>query len=354
LKKTEINAMEIARLAGVSRSTVSRVINNYSNVPPETRDKVMRIIEQYHYVPNASAQVLAGKRTRTIGLFMIEAGHVASDILTNMLIASVIENASSLGYYVLTHIIRDSGDAESIRRVKDIFYQRRIDGGLFIGAANEEPFLEQLIAEGYPVAVVDQDLTGRGERNRIVANFDNRGGMMQAVARLAELKHHRIGLILGDMKRFSGPAKLEGFHAAMKHHRIPVEEKWLLPGGFSEPSGYDTIHRFMGKGETLPTAMIMANDSAAFGAIRALREHGVQVPDDISIIGFDDHALSSLYQPALTTLRIDFEAMMERLTAALIEHIEQRATEHTSFVVEMQLITRDSCKKVQPDLRGDD
>ena len=102
--------MEIARLAGVSRSTVSRVINNYSNVPPETRDKVMRMIEQYHYVPNASAQVLAGKRTRTIGLFMIEAGHVASDILTNMLIASVIENASSLGYYVLTHIIRDSGE----------------------------------------------------------------------------------------------------------------------------------------------------------------------------------------------------------------------------------------------------
>lgn len=341
-----MNAMEIARLAGVSRSTVSRVINNYANVPPETRDKVMRIIEQYHYVPNASAQALAGKRTRTIGLFMIEAGHVASDILTNMLIASVIENASFHGYYVLTHIIRDARDAENVRGVKDIFYQRRIDGGVFIGAANEEPFIEQLVAEGYPVAIVDQNRPGHREPNRIVANYDNLGGMMQAVALLSELKHRRIGLILGDMKRFSGPSKLEGFRTAMKHYRIPVEEKWLLPGGFNEPSGYDAIHRFMGKGETLPTALIMANDNVAFGAIRALGEYGVRVPEDISIIGFDDHVLSSHSQPALTTLRVDFGAMVERVTASLIEHIEQRPTEYTSFVVDMKLIKRDSCKQV--------
>ncbi len=345
MKKAEINSMEIARLAGVSRSTVSRVVNNYSNVPPETRDKVLRIIEQYNYVPNASAQVLAGKRTRTIGLFMIEAGHVSSDILTNMLIASVIENASSRGYYVLTHIIRDARDTESIRSVKDIFYQRRIDGGLFIGAANEEPFIEQLIADGYWVAVVDQELTGHQEPNRIVANFDNSQGMMQAVEHLARLDHRRIGLICGDMRRFSGPSKLEGFYAAMNHFQLLIEEKWILPGDFSEEAGYQAIKQFMGKGEELPSAMIMANDSVAFGAVRALREHAVNVPQDISVIGFDDHALSSRFQPPLTTLKIDFRAMMERLTSSLIEHIEHRTNEFTKFEVEMQLISRESCRK---------
>ncbi|TFE23687.1 LacI family DNA-binding transcriptional regulator [Cohnella luojiensis] len=346
MKKNEMNSTEIAKLAGVSRSTVSRVVNNYSNVPPETRDKVLRVIEQYHYVPNASAQVLAGKKTRTIGLFMIEAGHVSSDMLSNMLIASVIESASSRGYYVLTRIIRDAQDAESIRGVKDIFYQRRIDGGIFIGAANYEPFIEQLIAEGYSVAVVDQELPGHNEPNRIVANFDNDWGMLQAVAHLANLKHREIGHISGDMRRCSGPAKLEGYYLAMKKHGLPIQEQWILPGAFSEDAGYEAIGKFMQKGEKLPTAIIMANDSVAFGAIRALQEHGIQVPNDISVIGFDDHALSSRFQPALTTLRIDFGAMMERLTTSLIEHIEERTTDFTKFTVDMQLIVRESCVEI--------
>ncbi len=337
--------MEIARLAGVSRSTVSRVINNYSNVPPETREKVLRIIEQYHYVPNASAQVLAGKKTRTIGLFMIEAGQVSSDMLTNMLIASIIENASSRGYYVLTHILRNAEDAESIRGVKDIFYQRRIDGGLFIGANNDEPFIEQLISEGYSVAIVDQEKPGCEESNRIVANFDNESGMMQAVKWLAGLKHRQIGLISGDMRRYSGPSKLDGYYKAMKHCGIPVEKKWILPAGFNEQSGYEAVNEFMRTGVPLPTAMITANDSVAFGAIRALREHGILVPQHISIIGFDDHALSSRFQPALTTLRIDFGAMMERLTNSLIDHIEHRTSGFTKFAVDMQLIVRDSCRE---------
>ena len=122
MKKADINSIEVARLAGVSRSTVSRVINNYANVPNETREKVMKVIQQYNYFPNVSAQVLAGKRARTIGLFLIAPGHVSSDILTNMLIVSVIEHASACGYYVLTHIIRDAKDTETVKNVKEIFF----------------------------------------------------------------------------------------------------------------------------------------------------------------------------------------------------------------------------------------
>jgi LacI family transcriptional regulator len=344
LKKIEINSTEIARLAGVSRSTVSRVINNYSNVPPETRNKVMNIIQQYHYVPNASAQVLAGKKTRTIGLFMIEAGRVSSDMLSNMLIASVIENASSHGYYVLTHIIRDIQDVDNIRGVKDIFYQRRIDGGIFIGAANNEPFIEQLIEEGYWVAMVDQELPARHEPNRIIANYDNELGMKLAVQHLMSLKHKQIGLVKGDMRRYSGPTKLEGYYSAMMEAHLPVVDEWVIHGGFSEQSGYEAIEKLMKTGHALPTAIIMANDSVAFGAIRAFQEVGIQVPQDISIIGFDDHALSSHVQPALTTLRIDFGDMLVRLTTSLIEHIEHKTDEFTVFTVDMELISRDSCR----------
>ncbi|RAP78409.1 LacI family DNA-binding transcriptional regulator [Paenibacillus montanisoli] len=346
MKKSEINSSEIARLAGVSRSTVSRVINNYSNVPAETRDKVLKVIEKYNYFPNASAQVLAGKRARTIGLFLIDQGNVSSDILTNMLIVSVIEHASVLDYYVLTHIIRNAKDTEVIRNVREIFYQRRIDGGIFIGAANREPFIEQLIDEGFVVGVVDQELPDHPEPNRIVSNFNNDSGMKQAVAYLAGLGHSRIGVVNGDMNRLSGQTKYEGFKTAMRMCGLQVNPKWVMDGDFHETSGYNAIQTLLGIESELPTAIVAANDSVAFGAIRAIKEHGLLVPDDISIIGFDDHALSEKHHPPLTTIRVDFSAMLKRMTTYLIEKIEQKTLTVKEITLDCSLVVRESCRRI--------
>ncbi|CAI6069608.1 LacI family DNA-binding transcriptional regulator [Cohnella sp. JJ-181] len=347
MKKTEINSVEIARLAGVSRSTVSRVINNYANVPPETRRKVMEVIDAYHYVPNLSAQVLAGKGTRTIGLFVIEAGgHVSGDMLTNLLLASVVEHASSRGYYVLTYIIRNTSDAENVRGVKDIFYQRRVDGGIFIGAANEEPFIEELIAEGFAVGVVDQYLPGRNEGNRIVANFDNEHGMRLAVGYLHELGHRDIGIVNGDMNRFSGIDKYNAFLAAMQERGLEVRDAWVRPGSFHEEAGYLAVRELLQEEQRLPTALVMANDSVAFGALRAFQEAGMAVPDDMSVIGFDDHALSARYKPALTTVAIDFRDMMSSLTDYLIGHIEGAEGTAVRYYSQSKLIRRESCRPI--------
>ncbi|MEX2415902.1 MAG: LacI family DNA-binding transcriptional regulator [Paenibacillaceae bacterium] len=347
MKKKEINSTEIAKLAGVSRSTVSRVINDYSNVPEKTKEKVMKLIEQYNYYPNLSAQVLAGKRTRTIGLFLIDSGHVSTDMISNLLIARVIESASLFGYYVLTHIIRNTGDEEAIRSVKESFYQKRIDGGIFIGAANQEPFLEQLIAEGFIVAVVDQDLPGHNESNRLVINFDNEFGSLQAIDYLVSLNHKRIGSINGDLERHSGPAKLEGFKKAMNKHQLQLVDSWMIPGDFNEASGYKAIYDLVRmNGSELPTAIFTANDSVAFGAIRALNELGLHVPEDISIIGFDDHALSSRFKPALTTIHVDFEELMHKLTTALIDRIEKETKVFKKLMIGASLIIRDSCRKI--------
>jgi len=342
----EINSTEIAKLAGVSRSTVSRVINNYANVPEKTKQKVMKVIQQYNYFPNLSAQVLAGKRTRTIGLFMIDTGRVSGDSISSLLLARIIESASSHGYYVLTHIVRDMRELEETRTIKESFFQRRIDGGVFIGAANHEPLIEELIAEGFMVAIVDQHLPGRSEPNRIVFNFDNETGVGHAVDYLVSLGHKKIGMINGDMNRYSGPSKWRGFQAAMSRHHLPLVQQWMLPGDFNEESGYKAIKKFMKSRAELPTAIFAANDSVAFGAIRALKESGVLVPQQISVIGFDDHILSAHYSPALTTIRVDFADMMDKLTKTLISKIENGAESFHQVAVGTELVVRDSCQRV--------
>ncbi|MDG0809706.1 LacI family DNA-binding transcriptional regulator [Cohnella rhizosphaerae] len=306
----------------------------------------MEVIDAYHYVPNLSAQVLAGKGTRTIGLFVIEAGRVSGDMLTNLLLASVVEHASSRGYYVLTYIIRDTSDADSVRGVKDAFYQRRVDGGVFIGAANEEPFIEALIADGFPVGVVDQHLPGRSEGNRIVANFDNAYGMRLAVGYLAELGHREIGIVNGDMNRYSGVDKYNGFLVAMREHGLEVRERWVRPGSFHEEDGYRATRKLLEEERQLPTAMIMANDSVAFGGIRALQEAGMSVPEDMSVIGFDDHALSARFKPALTTVAIDFGEMMSRLTDYVIGRIEGTEGTESRYMSRSKLIKRESCRPI--------
>jgi LacI family transcriptional regulator len=346
LRNSKINSEEIARLAGVSRSTVSRVVNNYSNVPAETRDKVMKIINQHNYFPSVSAQVLAGKRMRTIGLFLIEPRNVSGDILTTKLLVSVIERASELGYYTLTHIIRDTKDADTAKGVKEIFFQNRIDGGIFIGSALHEPLIEELIEEGFFVGAVDQKYPDSPKHNLIVANFNNDSGMKQAVAYLAGLGHTRIGTINGDMNRLSGQTKFEGFLKAMRMCNIPVHPNWVLPGDFHETSGYDAIQTLLRNTRDLPTAIIAANDSVAFGAIRALKEHGLRVPDDLSVIGFDDHALSEKHHPALTTIRVEFSDMLKHLTAALITKIERETKDMKEITLDCSLVVRNSCRRI--------
>lgn len=346
MKKKEINSHQIARMAGVSRSTVSRVINNYSNVPADTREKVMKVIKQYNYFPDLSGQVLAGKKTRTIGLFMIEAGHVSGDMISNFLLANVVETASSQGYYVLTQIIRDSRDPETVRSVKESFYQRRIDGGIFIGAANHEPMIEELIADGFAVGLVDHHLPGRQEPNRIVYNFDNAGGIDQAIDYLVSMHHRHIGVINGDMKRHSGPDKLQGFMQAMEKRGLAVRPEWVMDGDFHQQAGYEAMDRLLERGGELPTAIFAANDSVAFGAMDALHKRGLRVPDDISLVGFDDHVLSARIQPPLTTIRVDFAEVMGGLTRALITYMEHGGETPNRVTLSTKLVIRESCKRL--------
>ncbi|MBS4218349.1 LacI family DNA-binding transcriptional regulator [Bacillus sp. FJAT-49711] len=342
----KVNSVEIAKLAGVSRSTVSRVINNYPNVPESTRRKVMEVIQEHNYYPNISARVLAGKKTGTIGLFMIESGPVSDDPLSSFFITSIIDSASTKGYYVLTNFIRDRQDYNTIERLKEVFYQRRIDGGIFIGADNYEPMIEELIKEGFIIGIVDQSLPGANEPNRIVSNFPNEEGVAKAIDYLVDLGHKNIGIINGDMNRIAGPQKFQGYLNGMKKNDLKVNNDWVLKGNFSRKSGYEAIKKLLEKKVALPSAFIAANDSNAFGVIQALQEHSIKVPDDISVIGFDDHMLSAFSNPSLTTVRVNFTEMMQKLTENMILAVEGKQVDSNHYVSDTELIIRNSCKSI--------
>ncbi|WP_262683071.1 LacI family DNA-binding transcriptional regulator [Paenibacillus baimaensis] len=347
LRNLDIKSKEIAEIAGVSRSTVSRVINNYPNVPAKTREKVMRVIEQYNYFPNISAQILAGKKTKTLGLFFIDQSHFSEDSSANLLITGIIENASILGYNVLAYIIRDLSTADNMKNVKEVFYQERIAGGIFIGAENHEPIVEELIAGGFIVGILDQVLPGRSEPNRIVYNLDNEGAAMQAVDYLVRLNHTKIGIINSTMSRASASFKFKGFMNRMQHHGLEVKKHWIMHGQY-ESGGYEAMDNLIRNSTDLPTAIFAANDSIAFGAIRAANDHQLKVPDDISIIGINDQKLSAYYKPALTTFRSNFKEFISGITTSVIEAVENGvANESIKVTLDLELVERESCKRVE-------
>ncbi|MCS7462901.1 LacI family transcriptional regulator [Paenibacillus doosanensis] len=346
MKKIELNSKEIAEIAGVSRSTVSRVINNYANVPQKTREKVMKVIEQYGYTPNISARTLAGKKTKTIGLFFIDQWQFSKDSSANMLITSVIENASAFGYIVLTSVVRDLKHPDSVKNVKDVFYQGSITAGIFIGAENHEPVIEELIAEGFIIGVLDQVLPGRNEPNRIVYNLNNEQVARQAVDYLMKLNHKRIGIINGDLKKASANFKFKGFVSQMEHHGLEINKAWIMYGHY-EAGGYEAMSNLLANSSDLPTAIFASSDSIAFGAIRAINDRALKVPDDISVIGMNDQALSAYYKPALTTFRVNYDQLTAGVTQSVIRAIENGTAEQCVIAtLDCVLVERESCKKL--------
>ncbi|HEY5584365.1 MAG TPA: LacI family DNA-binding transcriptional regulator [Ruminiclostridium sp.] len=345
-----INSHEIARIAGVSRSTVSRVINNINNVKPDTRERVLQIIKDYDYSPDFSAQMLAGKPSNTIGLFvssnrMFSNKISVEDLLMDFMLARVIEIASEHDYFVLSRIIGDVNDISNQTKIREMFTQRRIDAGIFIGFPNFYSSIEEMVASGYVIGVLDQNIPGRNEPNRIVVNFDD-DTMENAVNYLYGLGHRKIATIMGDPRRFNGQQKEQAFFRAMKKLGIVPKKEWIIRGNFNRYLAKLEIEKFLSRNKEMPTAILCANDDMAFGAMKALESFNIKIPDDVSVVGIDDSFLSRYYKPALTSFRVDFDDMLRILTENVIDCIQKPFTEPHRFTISSELIARESSRKI--------
>ena len=345
----KIKSEEIAEKAGVSRSTVSKVINNYGDVGEETKKRVLKVIKEFGYSPNIAARILAGKGVETIGLFFLlqrdEAYDLANDSIVDQMMAVVIDAAARLGFLTLTVIIRNIDD-RSEAQIRDIFTQGRIDAGIFLGGRSREPVIEELVEQGFLVGIVDYPKPAKQEPNRIIVNYDPRTGE-KAAEYLISLGHREIMGVQGDLFRFDGNRKYKGFMSRLKDLGIVLPAEWDIRSSFYLGDSRSAMDKFIESGAKLPTAVFCANDHIAYGVMLSLKSKGIRVPEDVSVIGVDDAILSQYMHPPLTSFQVDFNAMLSRLTAALIEAIAEMPQVPVYLEFENSLIERESARRIE-------
>lgn len=344
---------DIARLAGVSRSTVSRVINNYRNVPEKTRLKVMQVIEEHQYEPNTSARMLAGKGSDTIGLFVISTAEKTgvNRIYQNNYFApfvdALVDTVNAIGYYVLIHTVYS---AEDYQKVRQAFQQKRIDGGVIVGTQKSMDEIRSIVELDHPLVLIDFDpaeLTQHHmDRNTVaVVNSRDYAGSVEAVQYLTGLGHRRIGLISGRLNTFSGRERYLAYRATLEEQQLPVLEEFIIDGDFLRKTAYEQMLLLLER-DNRPTAFFAANDEMALGALDAFREKGIRVPEDISLIGFDDSPTASRISPALTSVRLPIYEMSKAAAEMIIRMCakENASFSYSSFPT--QLVIRDSCRAI--------
>ncbi|MDR1325255.1 MAG: LacI family transcriptional regulator [Treponema sp.] len=350
--RKNIDAAKIAQLAGVSRATVSRVVNSYAFVKPATRKRVLEVIERYAYSPNFSAQILAGKRSKTIGLFhfvvkRIEPHSRLEDTHINFMTEQIINTATLGGCYTLVHQICDVNGASEQKKIRDMFNQNRIDAGIFMGFPNSCELIEELVAHGFVIGVFNQYRPDKTEPNRVVVRLDY-SSIAASVDYAVSLGHERIMFIGTDMANLAGLDVFPIFSEAMAKHGLPIRpDSMLCAQALARIPATETFSAFMETrtpDQPLPTCIICGNDIMAFGVIDALRRYGLDSPRDVAIIGSDDILVSQYFTPPLTTMRYNFDGMMKTLTLKVLECVEKPLTTQFIGTYSGEIIIRESCR----------
>lgn len=314
-----ITLYDVARHAGVSYQTVSRVINQAEHVSARTREKVQLAMAQLHYIPNRGAQQLAGKRTRTLGLMTTDlALHAPSQIAS-----AVKTRTGQAGGTTLISMVEQHDLATCTAALQELLSQRV--EGVLINVPLEDDDAQALAAQAGTTPVLFLDVSPTAAVNSLV--FDADEGARLGVAHLLGQGHSAIALLGGPPGSVSARARFSGWQAALSQAGVtPCASAF---GDWSAASGYEKTHLLLAT--STPSAILVANDQMALGAIRACAEKGIRVPGQLSVVGYDDTADSAWYTPPLTTVRQAFKDAGQRSVDWLLN------PEETAHPVQMQL-----------------
>ncbi|MED1441385.1 LacI family DNA-binding transcriptional regulator [Aeribacillus composti] len=332
-----VRISDVAKMANVSTATVSRVLSNSGNVKKETAEKVLEAIKKLNYQPNLLARQLRRLETKTVLV-------VVPDI-TNTFFSKILRGIEQVAiendYEVL---LGDTGN--SLEREKgylDILRQKKADGMILLTARLESHLLEEISRE-FPVVLACEYLEGS---DIPTVSIDNISSARKATEYLISLGHKRIGFLSGPMDVILSRDRLKGFKQGMMQHDIAIEPNLIQEGDFSFESGFNLMTKLLALTEP-PTAVFASSDEMAIGAIKAIKAKGLKVPDDISIVGFDDIKFASIFEPALTTVSQPMFEIGKKAMELLIKLMNGSEIERRQYILEDQLVIRDSCSKKLP------
>jgi len=319
---------DVAKKSGVSVVTVSRVINNASTVRQSSRDKVMKAIKELNYQPSSAAQSLARGKTNVIGLLIPD--------LTDPFIMEVVDTVDreleKKGYFLALSVIGENDD--STVRSNFLFQQDRVDGILILTPIFEDDYVCSLKDKNIPFVIMDNQLFPYTVSSIVVDNF--KGGY-DVTRHLLELGHLKFGCIGGPEELLSAEHRVDGFNAALKE--VGVEALSVKRGEFDITSGYDVTKKWIEE-KVLPTAVICGDDHIAFGVIDALRESNLKVPEDVSVVGYDDHPFASKLHPHLTTVKQPAVEIGKQGVEALFNAMKGKEKQHVVVKLPPELIVR--------------
>ncbi|MCB0199231.1 MAG: LacI family DNA-binding transcriptional regulator [Caldilineae bacterium] len=327
----KVTIIDVAREAGVSYATVSRVLNDEPYVKPETRERVTATLQRMGYVANRQARSLRTGRSQMIGLLVRDLGTGYIGQIISGVDAEIAETDFEMLLFTTHHQAREPEYVAT-------FVGGMADGLLLILPHNVDPYTGLLNQRRYPHVFVDYKGSDKGP----AVGADNYGGAIMAIDYLVSLGHRRIGFITGALDLTSGVDRLTGYRQAAANHGLDDDPALVAEGDYHQPSGHAAAQALLSLPHR-PTAIFAANDAMAFGAMEAIREAGLRIPDDMSVMGFDDTPQAAGVSPALTTIRQPLEEMGRQAVQMLLTYIEdpERPFEYRELATD--LVVRDSC-----------
>ncbi len=336
-QRSRLTIRDVARQAGVSHQTVSRVINGDPLVTAETRAKVEAAIARLGYQPNAIARSLAAGRTHMLACL--------APNLTDYTFARIIEGAEAEcrqhGFFLISSSAPDAAAFAAL--ISELVPSRRIEGLMVIN-----PYIDQR-TQHLPENIPTVFIGGHPRPGHAVAaiTLDDYGAARSAVEHLIGLGHKRIAMITGPLVEDCTQDRIHGFHAALQEAKLDVDQALIMEGDWSASSAHQATLELM-KSKRPPTAIFAQNDRMALGALRAARDLGLRVPEQQSVIGLDDMPLASYFDPPLTTMRQDMFAIGRTAAQLLVQAIEQPQAQQQQLRQPAELIVRQSTGKKAP------
>ncbi len=328
-----VTIKDVARKAGVSTATVSRVFNNVGPVDEKTRRRVQEVAKRLRYTPNAVGRSLSTKRTDAIGLLLPDIhGEFFSEVIRGA------DQAAQQGRYHLlvssSHNHRD--EIEAALKVMS----GRVDGLIIMSPQIDAQTLKTNLPKSLPVVLLNCFVDGVSFDS---LNIDNFGGARAMVQHLIQHGHQRIAIIKGAEKNLDAKERLRGYHEALRASRIEPCAAWEIAGNFSEDSGYEATQKILAL-QPRPSAIFALNDSMAIGALSAMRETGVDIPGEIALVGFDDIPVARFLSPALSSVRVSIHELGAIAIKQLVHAIRQK-NNHTKqhMIIPTSLAIRESC-----------